>query len=67
MVALVRRNKHPALLMREDPGSPALPFETAVFTGMEGLDSCVRVFNACPYNITTMQSFLGEDFDNSNF
>ena len=53
---------HPVELMRQDPGSPALPFEIAVFTGSEGLNTCASVFQACPYNITTMQGFLGEDF-----
>ena len=56
---------HPAELMRQDPGSPALPFEVAVFTGSEGLESCANVFNSCPYNVTTMQSFLvDESFNN---
>jgi hypothetical protein len=54
---------HPAELMRQDPGSPALPFEIAVFTGSEGLNTCASVFQTCPYNITTMQGFLGEDFN----
>ncbi len=58
---------HPALLMREDPGSPALPFEVAVFTGTEGMHACEATFSSCPYNITTMQNFLGEDFSNELF
>lgn len=55
---------HPALLMRQDPGSPALPFEVAVYTGSEGIEACATLFQTCPYNITTMQNFLGEDFSN---
>lgn len=55
---------HPALLMRQDPGSAALPFELAVFTGSEGVDSCASTFQLCPYNITTMQGFLGDDYIN---
>ncbi len=55
---------HPALLMREDPGSSALPFEVAVFTGEEGHDACTNVFQACPYNMTTMRNFLGDEFGN---
>lgn len=51
--------------MREDPGSPALPFEIAVHTGSEGLDSCFNLFHGCPHNITTMQTFLAEGFDNN--
>lgn len=53
---------HPAELMRQDPGSPALPFEIAVFTGSEGLSTCASVFQTCPYNVTAMQGFLGADF-----
>lgn len=53
--------------MREDPGSPALPFEVAVFTGTEGMHACEATFSSCPYNITTMQNFLGEDFSNELF
>lgn len=52
---------HPALLMREDPGSAALPFEVAVFTGSQGLQSCLTSYSSCPYNLTTMQTFLGDD------
>ena len=51
---------HPAELMREDPGSPALPFEIAVFTGSEGIDSCASVFQTCPFNMTTMQNVMGD-------
>lgn len=53
---------HPAELMREDPGSPALPFELAIFTGSEGAESCGNVFKMCPHNFTTMQNFLEESF-----
>ena len=56
-----RKKMHPALLMREDPGSAALPFEVAVFTGSQGLDSCSASYNQCPFNLTTMQTFLGEE------
>ena len=49
---------HPAELMRKDPASPALPFEVAVFTGSEGIDSCAATFQTCSYNITTMKGFL---------
>lgn len=55
---------HPAELMLKDPGSPELPFETAVFTGSEGLDSCATTFHLCSYNITTMKSFLSENLSN---
>ena len=44
---------HPAELMRQDPGSPALPFEIAVFTGSEGLNTCASVFQA----LTTLQQY----------
>ena len=57
---------HPALLLREDPGSAALPFEIAVFTGAAGHDACTNVFHTCPYNMTTIRDFLGEaDFSNA--
>ena len=52
---------HPALLMREDPGSAVLPFEVAVFTGSQGLGACSNSFGQCPYNLTTMQTFLGNE------
>ncbi|KZS13928.1 Uncharacterized protein APZ42_020573 [Daphnia magna] len=64
LLRVAKRNIHPAELMRKDPGSAALPFELAVFTGSQGLATCASVFQACPYNITTMQGFLGEDFTN---
>ena len=48
---------HPGAIMLEDPGNPALPFETAVFTGSQGMPFCADVFQHCPYNLTTMQSF----------
>ena len=55
---------HPAELMRLNPGSPALPYEVAVFTGSQGIDACVKTFHLCPYNITDMQGFFGGDFTN---
>ncbi|EFX87473.1 hypothetical protein DAPPUDRAFT_306352 [Daphnia pulex] len=63
LLKVAKRQMHPAELMRQDPGSPALPFEIAVFTGSEGLNTCASVFQTCPYNITTMQGFLGEDLN----
>ncbi|XP_046655549.1 uncharacterized protein LOC124349087 [Daphnia pulicaria] len=63
LLKVAKRKMHPAELMRQDPGSPALPFEIAVFTGSEGLNTCASVFQTCPYNITTMQGFLGEDLN----
>lgn len=56
-----RKKMHPALLMREDPGSPVLPFEVAVFTGSEGLAACSNAYSLCPHNLTTMHTFLGEN------
>ena len=47
---------HPAVLMQQDPGSPVLPFEVAVFTGKDGSSTCASVFHSCPYNMTQLQA-----------